>query len=605
MASNRNKMSEQNYDFDPTVSIPGYGSEVVSKGWDAIARVLWEAHQQRFRQGSSRTVIAIECYPGVHDGAVREELSRRLETVESIDAKKCFKSGTEIESLVAPDLGGEDPIFGFWTRLRMVDFLDAERVKSISEKLSHQRGLVLVVGPAASLIVPRVDVLVYADMPRWEGQLRQRRGEVDNLGVSNRGLKASLQYKRSFFIDWRVADRHKCDTMERWDWFLDTTLASIPKLLLGDVLREGLAHTVKRPFRLQPFFDPGPWGGQWIRERLGARTDGPNLAWGFDCVPEENSLVFAFGEERIELPAQNLVFAQATALLGAPVESRFGREFPIRFDLLDTIRGGNLSLQVHPTTEFAREHFGLWYTQDESYYMLEALPGAEVFLGRKNGTDLNDMFADLEAAQRGEKVFDDRRFVGRFPARKHDHFLIPAGTLHCSGAGGVVLEISATPYIFTFKLWDWQRVGLDGLPRPVNLERGKRVIDWSRDERHAASHLVNCLQPLGKGAGWRAERTGLHVTEFIETHRHWFTASTPHSTHGAAEGSVNVLNLVEGEEAIVESPDRTFEPFVVHYAETFVVPAAVGDYVVRPYGASEASAKAGHELATLKARVRV
>ncbi len=81
---------------------------------------------------------------------------------------------------------------------------------------------------------------------------------------------------------------------------------------------------------------------------------------------------------------------------------------------------------------------------------------------------------DLRRAGSGEKPFDDDRFVNQIPAKKHDHFLIPAGTVHCSGAGTMVLEISATPYIFTFKLWDWGRLGLDGLPRPVHRSTVKR-----------------------------------------------------------------------------------------------------------------------------------
>ena len=89
--------------------------------------------------------------------------------------------------------------------------------------------------------------------------------------------------------------------------------------------------------------------------------------------------------------------------------------------------------------------------------------------------------------------------------------------------------------------------------------------------------------------------TGLHEREFIETRRHSFTGTVPHDTHGG----VNVLNLVQGEEAVVESPSGAFQPYVVHYAETFIVPAAVGKYTIRPYGAA-----VGTECATMKAFVR-
>lgn len=90
--------------------------------------------------------------------------------------------------------------------------------------------------------------------------------------------------------------------------------------------------------------------------------------------------------------------------------------------------------------------------------------------------------------------------------------------------------------------------------------------------------------PVASGPYWREEATGLHALEFIETHRHWFTGPVMH----AANGSVNVLNRVAGEHAIVESPDRRFEPFAVNYAETFIVPAAAGDDVVRPEGPQRA-----------------
>lgn len=587
-----------NYDTAPFVGVPSAHATSCQVSWAAVANALRSAVADRLR-----AIVAIECYPGVHDDVVREELASHLRPARVINSKDAFKSPAEVDALVAPFLGGDDPVFGYLNQtLSLGDFLNADHAKAITQSVQSEvtPGIVLVVGPGASLLAPSCDVLVYADMPRWEGQLRQRRGSVDNLGVRNHGLKASLQYKRSFFIDWRVADRLKQATMAKWDFLLDTTEeGSPPKMISGAAHLAGLEEATRRPFRVVPFFDPGPWGGQWMREVCRLPDGPPNYAWCFDCVPEENSLLLGFaGGVRVEIPSINLVFRHPRELLGEPVYSRFGPEFPIRFDFLDTMGGGNLSFQVHPTTEFAREHFGMPYTQDESYYILDAEPGAVVFLGCKDGINPGAMFSELAAAQRGQKNFDADRFAASHPARKHDHFLIPAGTLHCSGANSMVLEISATPYIFTFKLWDWARLGLDGKPRPVNLERGEQVVNWSRDETYAKKHLVNAFRPISSGPGWCEESTGLHAAEFIETRRHWFTGPVQHDTGGADFGGVNVLNLVQGEEAVVESPDGAFEPFHVHYAETFIMPAAAGRYTIRP-----ARPHTG-ELATMKAFVR-
>lgn len=78
------------------------------------------------------------------------------------------------------------------------------------------------------------------------------------------------------------------------------------------------------------------------------------------------------------------------------------------------------------------------------------------------------------AAEKGEEIFPTEKYVNKIPVKKHDHVLIPAGTVHCSGKNTMVLEISATQYIFTFKLWDWGHLGMDGLPRPIHLDHGMK-----------------------------------------------------------------------------------------------------------------------------------
>jgi mannose-6-phosphate isomerase class I len=98
---------------------------------------------------------------------------------------------------------------------------------------------------------------------------------------------------------------------------------------------------------------------------------------------------------KIEIPAQDLVLHHPRELVGDSVYARFGSEFPIRFDFLDTMQGGNLSLQVHPLNQYIIENFGLAYTQDESYYLLDAAPDACVYLGLKAGIDRTAMVREL------------------------------------------------------------------------------------------------------------------------------------------------------------------------------------------------------------------
>lgn len=540
-------------------------------------------------------MIAVECYPGVDETKVATELSNRLHPATTILAAQALLPAAEIDRMLEPFLGGDDPVFGFLCDLELARFFDPGRIGEMGRQVRTSAGLVLVVGCGATLIAPDATVTVYADLARWEAQLRFRRNESANLGAANFTLAASLQYKRAFFIDWRVADRFKLPRLRTCEFVLDTNDAAVPKLIAGEAVREGLRRAITRPFRVVPLFDPAPWGGQWMKEVCDLDREVPNYGWCFDCVPEENSLVLDFGGVRFEIPSINLVLDQPQGLLGEAVYQRFGAEFPIRFDFLDTMGGGNLSFQVHPLDAYIQQHFGMAYTQDESYYMLDAGPGAGVYLGLRDGVDAAAMLADLRAAQAGGAPFPADRYANRFPAKKHDHFLIPAGTVHCSGAESMVLEISATPYIFTFKLWDWGRLGLDGRPRPIHLDHGAANIQWDRTTEWTRRSLVNHTEALATGDGWHEERTGLHELEFIETRRHWFTGAVPHDTGG----TLNVLNLIEGREAVVESPTGAFEPFVVHYAETFIVPAAVGPYTIRPCGEA-----AGKLCATLKAFVR-
>lgn len=540
-------------------------------------------------------IVTLDYYHGVDEKEVFENLISKLNFSKIYDISKIKKTEGEIFKLIERSITS-DRVFGVLSNhIDIEEFFQKGKLKEIRKEIenSNEEG-VLVYGVGASLI--KSDLIIYFDMARWEIQKRFRENSLDNWGAENFNEDILRKYKRAFFIEWRVLDNHKKKLFDKIDYLVDTNKKNNPKMITGNLFREGLNHAVTTPFRLVPFFDPGVWGGQWMKEVCDLDRTKENYAWCFDCVPEENSLNLKYGDVIVEIPSIDLVFYKAKELLGEKVHARFGTEFPIRFDFLDTMGGQHLSLQVHPLTEYIQEKFGMHYTQDESYYILDAGEDAVVYLGVKTGINSEEMIEDLIQAEKGIKPFDDSKFINKFSAKKHDHFLIPAGTVHCSGKNSMVLEVSSTPYIFTFKLWDWERVGMDGVPRPVHIEHGKENIQFDRDTQWVKKNIINRVEILKEEDGHLEERTGLHEREFIETRRDWFSKRIKHNT----EGNLNVINLIEGDEAIIESPEEKFKPYIVHYAETFVIPASIGEYTIRPYGKSE-----GKKIATLKAFVRV
>ena len=564
------------YDRYPAKKTGNTGGSVF-KGWESILKKLKEV-----LTGDSWTLV-LETYPGVSEEEIIK-LILDLGPDQVFSASDMLKSPEELGPLLEEILTG-DRVFGRIYRGGLEDFMDPERKKTLEEKILTARGRTVVWGFGACLPAHELQnrnkdrkvLLIYCDITRWEIQLRYRAGMSSALSDNPREdiLK---KYKQGYFLEWRLADRIKEKFLKEMDYYMDCSRDGDFVMIPAGLFDRLLDEEVSGPFRLVPYFDPGVWGGQWMKKVCGLDPSAPNYAWSFDGVPEENSLLFDLEGISLEMPAMNLTLMRPERLLGERVFDIYGAEFPIRFDFLDTMGGQNLSLQVHPTAEYIASEFGMAYTQDESYYILDAGEGACVYLGLKEDTDREEMFLALKRAQAGEEVFDAERYVNKIPAGKHDHFLIPAGTVHCSGKNAMVLEISATPFIFTFKLWDWGRLGLDGKPRPINIEHGEKVLKERRTD-WVMKNLVNQTKVLRKERDFIEEHTGLHELEPIETRR--FTLQEGACARVSCHGSVNMLNLVEGESCLVESTDGSFSPYEVHYAETFIVPACAGEFLLR------------------------
>jgi mannose-6-phosphate isomerase class I len=222
-----------------------------------------------------------------------------------------------------------------------------------------------------------------------------------------------------------------------------------------------------------------------------------------------------------------------------------------------------------------RETFGLPYTQHETYYVMATSPDARIFLGLRRDADLDEFRADAERAQEPGFAFEPERYLQAHPAEQHRLYLIPAGTPHASGAGNVVLEISATPYLYTLRFYDWLRRDLDGHLRPVHLAHAFANLDARRSDDAVRHELVPEPAAIRAGADWMELELGRLPDLFFAVHRLDFAETVDDDT----SERFHVLNLVAGEEAEIETASGAVHRLA--YAETIVVPAAVGPYRLR------------------------
>jgi mannose-6-phosphate isomerase class I len=483
----------------------------------------------------------------------------------AIDVRAAYAPWDEIRRRSAKSELPDDPVFARVFDGALADFFD--RLPRPTE--NRDVDVIVVFGPGSALA--EHDVLWYADVPKRDSLAALQRGDVSNLGQppGDPGSEPRL-----LFVDWPLLDRHKQSLSGRIDRYFDLSDAEAPRSLDGESLRASLRELAARPFRTRPTYLPGPWGGQWLRRVLGIVTDAPNLAWSYELITPESGILFG-SSQHVEVGFEVLMAEQSERVLGPALAKRFGLSFPIRFDYLDTYEGGDLSIQCHPSEQYMQDMFGLPYTQHETYYVMATTPGAKIFLGLREDAELETFRTEAEQAIAPGITLEPERFLQTHPAEEHRLYLIPAGTPHASGAGNVVLEISATPYLYTLRFYDWLRRGLDGDLRPVHLAHAFSNLDPRRSGEAVRRELVPEPRRLREGRGWAELELGRQDEMFFAVNRLEFEEGI---TDDTAE-RFHVLNLVAGEQVEIETASGATHPLA--YAETIVVPATVGQYRIR------------------------
>jgi mannose-6-phosphate isomerase class I len=563
----KNKQQFDSYDVFPAFELK---EEQIKEGYLTL-----------FEKVQTSKLLVLDGYVGIDWREITEALSAYFTQQgiqhNLINSADYYKSSSEIEEMIAPYLGGDDPVFGTKTDLTLSDYVDSSLVNSI-----HVDSTVttVVYGTGASLSGLK-GVLVYFDLPKNELQYRMRAGAISNLASSD-SKSPKQMYKHFFFVDWVICNKEKKRLLPELDFIVDQQRSNHPTWMTGETLRNGLTAMSKSYFRVRPWFEPGVWGGHWMSEHfVELPQNEPNYAWSFEMIVPENGLIFSSAEVLLEVSFDWVMYQAGENVLGKAYR-RFEDDFPIRFDFLDTFDGGNLSIQCHPSVEYAKTHFGEKFTQDETYYIMDTKPGANVYLGFQETIDSQEFKKALEESIESATEIDIEKFVQILPSVKHGFYLIPNGTIHSSGIDNMVLEISATPYIYTFKIYDWQRLDLNGEPRPLNVDRAFENLDFTRKGEVVQETLISKPITVDSGSDWEKVHLPTHAAHFYDVIRYEFDSEVSIPT----DGQCHLLMLVEGDSlSFSTAPDHQVK---FNYAETFAVPAATGNYTLKNLGSHRA-----------------
>ena len=220
------------------------------------------------------------------------------------------------------------------------------------------------------------------------------------------------------------------------------------------------------PLKFDSFLRPQVWGGDALGRYLGKTVSGDvpiGEAWEVSGLPEHPSVVQGgvfSGHTLTELWAshsQDLTGGAAVSLA-----------FPLFVKWLDCREF--LSVQVHPNDKLAREMLGQVSGKSEAWVVVHTEPTARVYAGLRAGVTRDELQSRLEAGTVSQCLHSFVPTVG-------DCISLPAGTVHSAGGGVVFAEVQQ-PSDTTFRLFDWNRVGLDGQPRPLHLDMALKSIMW-------------------------------------------------------------------------------------------------------------------------------
>lgn len=479
------------------------------------------------------------------------------------------------------------------------DFIDTNKFSLLKSNLSYP---CVVIGVGSSY-VNESSPLIYIDLPKNEIYHRLESGRAKSYlkpqKTSHDNVLTPLLYEQKclYFLDYPILNRLKQELLPRITLFIDGQRPNCPTWIDGNTFRQTLAYLSGQTIRLRPWFETEPWGGQYFKAICSNLSkSSKNYSWIYEMLPSDNGIILSDVQNHLLEFSWNLFYgSQFAHILGNRTHCRlFAGEnhFPIRLNYLDTIDGSHLSLQCTPSLSYIRNNFGEKFTQDQSFYIIQTkqnwqeeyradqLTNSKLYLGFQENINLKEFQQALISSEQEQTDVDVDKYVQCISTKIHDYFLVPNETVHALGPNQVVLEISAAPFVYSLKLYDWLRLGIDGRPRLLNIEHGMKNL---KVNRHAEQ--LRCQPTIVHREENRYEEQHLptHDLQFYDVYRIILESNV--SIDRLTENRFHLCALVEGSTIEIEynsfnnQQEKQIRQY--NYLESFLIPASIQQYRLR------------------------
>jgi mannose-6-phosphate isomerase class I len=399
------------------------------------------------------------------------------------------------------------------------------------------------------------------------------KGGLNAQGAADVGMSVQT-FKLTRYVYAPLFDKHRRNVLRKMDFYVSAGIQQ--KIIPRPTFDYVMSRLSQQPFKLKPLYIQGPWGGQWIKQKRRIPENYRNCAWAFEAVTSDMSLLVEFGEDVFEVPFDTFLAKNPKYILGERVFNRFGYFFPLRVHYDDSYDGGNMAIQVHPDHSYVQKQFSEKVGQQEAYYIVEAKDDSEVFLGLKDGINLDDFFEDALKSKENRTSLDYQKYVNSFHSKPGDLFLIPSGTVHALGKNQVCLEIG-TSYGYTFHIYDYLRPDLNGNLREIHLDHAFSVLNSHLNLNFSPDRLRPTLEAI------RVQRNGTEylferIKEILfEVRRIEFSTLWEDDTFG----DFHILTVIKGDKIRIQSEGSTNSDITVYNSKTIIVPACFGRYTIQ------------------------